>query len=186
MLDILLFLIAGAAQSSQGEGKAPTPTESAAAEALAAPAFLTQAPSVEAPAAPAFLSPAPQLVAEPQVPSGKFTTATEVKPILNATRGNWVALRDYNGQDLLYVTHLWSWRCGLAQMSVSINGAVPEIWPLPPCHAETAAPNAIIESDGLPFRSFPSGSVAQIAVELIYDDLSTDSAIFARSQVLMP
>ncbi|MCE8518295.1 hypothetical protein KBY23_02475 [Ruegeria pomeroyi] len=190
MLDILLFLIAGAAQSSQGEGKAPTPTESAAvtapAEAPAAPAFLTPEPKAEAPATPAFLTPAPQLVAEPQVPSGKFTTATEVKPILNATRGNWVALRDYNGQDLLYVTHLWSWRCGLAQMSVSINGAAPEIWPLPPCHAETAAPNAIIDSDGLPFRSFPAGSVAQIDVELIYDDLSADSASFARAQVLMP
>ncbi|MCU9839748.1 hypothetical protein OEZ49_18395 [Ruegeria sp. WL0004] len=186
MLDILLFLIAGAAQSSQGEDKTPAPTESAAAEAPAAPAFLTQAPSAEAPAAPVFLSPAPQLVAEPQVPSGKFTTATEVKPILNATRGNWVALRDYDGQDLLYVTHLWSWRCGLAQMTVAINGAAPEVWPLPPCHAETAAPNAIIESDGLPFRSFPSGSVAQIEVELIYDDLSADSASFARAQVLMP
>ncbi|SDC95729.1 hypothetical protein [Ruegeria marina] len=182
MLDFLLFIVAAAAQSGGANSDAP----SASIAQAPAPSFLAPTPTPAAPAAPAFLTPAPQLVAEPQEPTGRFTTAVEVRPILNATRGNWVALRDYDGQDLLYVTHLWSWRCGLAQIRIGINGAEPEIWPLPACHGDTAAPNAITESDGLPFRSFPSGSVAQIDVELVYDDLGEDAAGFSRAQVLMP
>ena len=54
---------------------------------------------------------ADRYVAEPQVPSGKFTTATEIKPIMGATKGNWVAVREYDGNDLVYFTHILSWRC---------------------------------------------------------------------------
>ncbi|MGH1458618.1 MAG: hypothetical protein ACRBBT_06925 [Paracoccaceae bacterium] len=126
------------------------------------------------------------LQAEDQTPTGKFTTAAEVKPILEATRANWVALRDYNGQDLLYVTHLWAWRCGLKQMKVSLNGGAFEVWPLPPCHAQTAAPNAITEADGLPYRGFATGSIATVAVQVTYDDLSKGSGQWGRGEILMP
>ncbi|MFK7938269.1 MAG: hypothetical protein AB8B82_02740 [Roseovarius sp.] len=125
-------------------------------------------------------------VAEPQIPSGKFTTATEIKPILAATKGSWVALRDYDGQDYLYVTHLWAWRCGLHQMRYSINGGPMQVWPLPPCHENTNAPNAIIDSDGLPYTTFPAGSVKSISVELLLDDMSEDASSYVRTDVLMP
>lgn len=131
-------------------------------------------------------SAAQTFAAEPQIATGKFTTATEVRPILEATKGNWVALRDYNGQDWLYVTHIWSWRCGLHQMRYSINGGPMQVWPLPPCHEGTAAPNAIIESDGLPATTFASGAVQSIEVELLLDDLSTATAQYIRADVLMP
>ncbi|MFC6640566.1 hypothetical protein [Sulfitobacter profundi] len=72
------------------------------------------------------------MVAEDQTPTGRFTTAAEVKPILNATRGNWIAVREYDGQDLVYVTHLWSWRCGLAAMAIAVNDAPMQNWPMPP------------------------------------------------------
>ena len=126
------------------------------------------------------------LVAEPQVPSGRFTTATEVRPILSATRGNWVAVREFGGQDLVYVTHLMAWRCGLVQLKLGVNGAAPEVWPLPPCHEDTAAPNALLPEDGLPYRGFAPGSVEALEIEITYDDLGTDRATFRRAEVLMP
>ena len=126
------------------------------------------------------------LVAEPQTPSGKFMTATEVKPILGATRGNWVAIREFNGQDLLYVTHLWSWRCGLAAMAISVNDEPMQNWPLPPCHEGTAQPNAITDSDGQPYLTLKLGAVQKVAIQLVYDDLSMERAEFTRPQVLMP
>lgn len=124
-------------------------------------------------------------VAEPQVPTGKFTTATEIKPIMGATRANWVALREYDGQDLLYVTHVLSWRCGLVGLRVSVNGAPMRDWPLPPCQEDTAQPNAIPEEARI-YETHPLGSVSSIAVEIVYDDLSRDSAEFERKAVLMP
>ena len=126
------------------------------------------------------------LVAEPQEPTGKFTTATEVRPILNATKGNWIAVREFDGKDLVYVTHLWTWRCGLLEMRVGINGAAPEIWPLPDCHMDQPMPGVVLEQDGLPYRSFDLGSVQSIDVQITYDDLGTDAVAFDRSQVLMP
>lgn len=128
----------------------------------------------------------PTLVAEPQVPTGKFTTAVEVKPILELTTANWVAVREYGGEDLVYVTHLMAWRCGLAQMRFAVNGAELEEWPLPPCHLDTASPNAILAEDGLPYRGFALGSVDSIEIELTYDDLSTQTSRFERKAVLMP
>ena len=125
-------------------------------------------------------------MAEPQVATGRFLTALEVKPILTATKSNWVSVREFNGQDLVYVTHVWSWRCGLLQMKVGINGQPPEIWDLPDCHEDQPAAAAILESDGLPYREFALGSVQQIEVEVTYDDLSTDSVRLTRLGTIIP
>ncbi len=180
------------------------PVQDGIAATQAAPAFLAPAPdsrasaatplflAPRAEAAPSFLAPAtapvsaPALVAEPQTPTGRFTTATEVKPILNATRANWISVREYDGKDLLYVTHLWSWRCGLLEMRVGINGNPPEVWPLPQCREDQQSPAAILEGDGLPYAEFGLGSLALIEVQITYDDLSTDSAKFNRNGMLVP
>ncbi len=170
---------------------APAPSAEPAAKPAAAPAFLAPATgqvAAQVAAAPAFLAPAakPGLVGEPQTPTGRFTTATEVKPILNATRTNWILVREFDGKDLLYVTHLWSWRCGLLEMRVGINGNDPEAWPLPDCHLDQPSPAAILDSDGLPYREFPLNAIAMIEVEITYDDLTTDSAKFNRKGMLIP
>ncbi|KNG95098.1 hypothetical protein [Pseudaestuariivita atlantica] len=126
------------------------------------------------------------LEAEDQTPTGRFLTATEVRPILNATRANWIAVRDFNGQDLVYVTHLWSWRCGLLRIEVAINGGAFEDWPMPACHDDTSAPNAILPEDGLPYIAHAGGSVKEVAVRITYDDLGTDEARFDGKGMLQP
>ncbi|MDU9003690.1 hypothetical protein [Sedimentitalea todarodis] len=157
----------------------PDPPDPASDEPAAeSGTVIAQSEETTAPANPA--PEAPQLVAEPQTATGKFTTALEVKPILNATRGNWITLREYDGKDLVYVTHLWAWRCGLLEMRVGINGNTPEPWPMPDCHLDQPAPGAILETDGLPYRGYALGSVALIEVQLTYDDLTTAGAKYNR------
>ena len=129
---------------------------------------------------------AQDLVAEDQTPTGQFTTATEVKPIMEATRRSWVAVREYDGRDLVYVTHIFAWRCGMVQLKLGVNGAAPEIWPLPPCHLDTNAPNAVRPEDGDIYKRYPLKSVESIAVEITYDDLTTATAEYQRKEVLMP
>jgi hypothetical protein len=159
------------------------------ATATASVPAVPAAPQVQTPAAGAGFNMAvvpAGLVAEPQTPTGKFTTAVEVKPILNATKGNWVAVRDYDGNDLLYVTHLWSWRCGLAAMAISVNNEPMQNWPLPPCHTQFSTPNAILEDDGFPYLKLKQGAVHSITIQVVYDDLSMDVASFQRGDVLIP
>lgn len=128
----------------------------------------------------------PRFAPEPQVPTGKFTTALEVKPILGATRGTWVVVRDWEGQDWVYFTHLLSWRCGLHEIRFGINGAPPEeVLEMEACHEDTLQPNAMI-SDLPVWRTYPAGSVQSIAVEVTYDDNTTERHEVTRAEVLLP
>ena len=95
-------------------------------------------------------------------------------------------MREYGGKDLLYVTHLWSWRCGLLELRVGINGATPEVWPLPECHTDRPQAAAILEGDGVPYRQFPLRSVQLIEIQIVYDDLTTDRVRFNRAGVIIP
>lgn len=129
---------------------------------------------------------ASQFQPEPQEPTGKFTTATEVKPILTATKTAWLALREYEGQDLLYFTHLAAWRCGLHQVRYVVNGGAEQVFELEPCHIDTAQPNALKMEGHLPYLSFDLGSVNEVAVTVLYDDGSQDAVEFQRKEILMP
>ncbi|MDX2485662.1 MAG: hypothetical protein QNK42_18620 [Pseudodonghicola sp.] len=182
--------LAPAGKAEQAAVAAPVflaPSTAGATGGDAPPAFLAPKPTAQAEAAPVFLAPSgPQLMAEPQIPSGRYTTAIEVKPILSATKANWIAVRQYEGLDYLYVTQIWSWRCGLVQMRFGVNGGPLQVWPLPACHEEFATPNAILEGDGNPMQVYPPGSIGTVDIELTFDDLSTDRAQFSRASVLMP
>jgi len=125
---------------------------------------------------------------EDQTPAGQFTTAAEVKPILGMTEANWVAVRAYEGQDLVYFTHLMAWRCGLWDIHYGLNGA-PADQPLAlePCHSETAQPNGMTDVISFPpYITLPLNSVESIAVTLTFDDGTEQSASFSRAQVLIP
>ena len=125
---------------------------------------------------------------EPQVPTGKFTTAVEVRPILGMTKQNWVAVRLYNGNDLVYFTHLLAWRCGLWEIRYSVNNSDDvQSFPMEPCHEDTAQPNAMTDvANFLPYVTLPPESVESIYVELVMDDGTTDFAVFQRQAVLLP
>lgn len=126
-------------------------------------------------------------VPEDQHPTGQFTTATEIKPILDITKASWIAVRLYEGQDLLYFTHLLSWRCGLWDIRYGINGAPAETsFPTEACHEGTSTPNAMSDIENfLPYVSFDAKSIDSVTIELFYDDGTMDSAEFVREAVLI-
>lgn len=127
------------------------------------------------------------LVAAPPLWAENFTTAAEVRPILEATRANWVALREYDGNDLLYFTHLESWRCGLSQIRYSVNsGAAGTIYEMEPCHEDEAQPNALKLEGHLPFVTLPLQAVNAVTVVITYDDGSEDRMDYQRKAILMP
>lgn len=116
-----------------------------------------------------------------------FTTAAEVQPILTMTKGNWVAVREYDGNDLLYFTHLESWRCGLDGVMYGINSDVADqVWEQEACYEDEAAPNTMKMENGLPFVTLELGSVETLIVEITYDDGTTDTATYERKAIMTP
>ena len=79
----------------------------------------------------------------PQAPAPPFTTAADVRPIREATRANWGAVRPFGGQDLPYSTHLLSCRCGLSELRHAVNGGPKQPFPLPPCDLADPQPDAL-------------------------------------------
>lgn len=113
-----------------------------------------------------------------------FTTAAEVKPILEMTKSNWIAVREYDGQDLLYFTQILSWRCGLDSISYAVNGGDATKLATEPCYAEEGAPNALKMDTGLlPYVALPLGAVEDVTVTLTYDDGTSITESFAREAV---
>ncbi len=121
--------------------------------------------------------------AEDQTPTGKYLTATEVRPILEATKGNWIAVREYDGQDLLYFTHLLAWRCGLYGVSFAINGGETQEFTIPDCDPANAM---AVPPDATVYLRYPLSSIETIDVELLYDDLGTTRETFQRANVMTP
>ncbi|HHB81801.1 MAG TPA: hypothetical protein ENK83_08695 [Aliiroseovarius sp.] len=116
----------------------------------------------------------------------QFTTAAEVRPILEATRSNWVAVREYEGQDLLYFTHLLAWRCGLEAIYYQVNGGDESIWLGEECHENDTQPNALLSSSLLPFQAFPLKSIKTVSVRLVYDDGEESIAAYTRQAIMTP
>ncbi len=134
---------------------------------------------------PATLAAAQDRVTEDQTSTGKFLTATEVKPILSATQSNWIAVREWEGQDLIYFTHLLSWRCGLYEIRYAVNGGEVQLWDFPDCNPANHTLGAIPE-DAPIYAVQPLKSVQTVTIELLYDDLSTERVEFKREAVLIP
>jgi hypothetical protein len=125
---------------------------------------------------------------EPQIATGKFTTALEVRPILGMTQSSWVGVREYDGQDLVYFTHLMAWRCGLWDIRYGVNGGPADIVvPMEPCNEEFAQPNVMIDLENYaPYVTFLLGFVENISVEIVYDDGGIETVAFDRADVRIP
>ncbi len=114
----------------------------------------------------------------------QFMSAAEVKPILEMTRDNWLAVRVFNGQDLLYFTQLVTFRCGLEEVFYGINGESPDKpLPMEPCYEGTAAPAAMDPAKYPPYVAFPVGSVHSVTLMMLYDDGDIQEATFERAQI---
>lgn len=126
-------------------------------------------------------APTMQFEAEDQTPSGKFLTAGEVRPILDLTKNNWIHVREFDGQDLLYVTHLLSWRCGLHQIEWRVNQEDWQVWQMPQCYVDEPAPAAIKPGDPEPYVRRDLGSIETVSIRLLYDDLEQTEVTFGRN-----
>ncbi|NOR62371.1 MAG: hypothetical protein GQ535_07765 [Rhodobacteraceae bacterium] len=117
----------------------------------------------------------------------QFLSAAEVKPILEMTQANWLGVRLWEGNDLLYFTHLVTFRCGLEEVFWGINGEVPsEPLPMEPCHEGSAAPGAMDPVKYPPYITFPAGSIHSITLMLMYDDGDIQEVSFERAQIQIP
>ena len=113
-------------------------------------------------------------------------TSTEVRPIMEMTQGSWVAVREWEGQDLVYFTHLEAMRCGIQSVRFGINLAEPDTdWAMDICDKTKANPNEIT-GEHLIYAVFPLGSVETISVTLGFDAGSTLSANVERAAVMTP
>ncbi|MES2667022.1 MAG: hypothetical protein V4712_13065 [Pseudomonadota bacterium] len=123
------------------------------------------------------------------VASGQtFITAAEVKPILAATKPAWIAVREFDGNDLIYFTQLESWRCGLREVRFSVNStAAAKLWDMEPCYEGEAAANALKLPEGrVPYITLPLQSVQTVSVVVVFDDGTEDRGDYDRKAVLMP
>lgn len=124
---------------------------------------------------------------EDQTPLGKFTTAAEIGPIMEMTKNNWAAVRELDGEDLVYFTQILSWRCGMISAKFSINGAPLQDLELPECHMKYQQPNVLIDEEPLlTFRRFGAGSVDTIRIDILLDDLTTQTMTLQRDNILIP
>lgn len=128
---------------------------------------------------------APLIGAQPAL-AQQFTTAEQIRPILEATRSSWIALRPWEGKELLYFTHLESWRCGMAEVRFSVNStAAGRVWEMPPCLTGTAQPNAI-PAERLPYAELPADALQTVTVIVVLKDGTELRQDYTRAQILMP
>ncbi|MCV0426996.1 MAG: hypothetical protein K5905_16155 [Roseibium sp.] len=91
----------------------------------------------------------------------------QIKQILDVTKGSWVSFRDWQGQQLIYFTHLEAWKCGIDYVFYGLNGgALDQMWELEECNPDN--PNAVLKEK--PYIELPAGSTQSISVQLVFPD----------------
>lgn len=116
-----------------------------------------------------------------------YTTAAEVKPILTITQPQWIAVREFDGKDLLYFTNLLAWRCGVTSIAYGLNGAPADtMLETEPCYEGEPQPNNFKPDQPIqPYIVLPLGSVETVTLRVTYDDGSTQDVSYDRKSVQM-
>jgi hypothetical protein len=104
-----------------------------------------------------------------------FSDYKQAKPVLEIIKSDWIAIREYEGQDLLYVTTLLAYRCAISQIRFSYNNGPLSVWDSEPCYWDEASPNAQKLETHLPYAVAPLGSLQTITVDLLFEDGSNMS-----------
>lgn len=112
-----------------------------------------------------------------------FTTSAGVKPILEMIRPQWVAVRPYEGQDLLYMTTLLTYRCGIAEIRFAYNGGPLQVWEAEPCWRDEASPMALKMETHLPYAVAPLNSLQSVTINLLFDDGTTMEQSYQRKDI---
>jgi hypothetical protein len=113
-----------------------------------------------------------------------FTTAAEVKPILQATKANWIAVRLYEGRDLLYFTNLLAWRCGVSKIEYAVNGGDMVEFVAEPCYIDEAQPNGLkVEGLEAILVPFDPQTIETIDVRVTFGDGTIENVAYTRAAV---
>ena len=100
------------------------------------------------------------------------------KRVLSMTKGSWAHFRNFNGQQLIYFTHLESYRCGLTKVQYSLNGdTLDRVWKLQPC--DPAKPHHI--TTDRPYITLALGTARSISIRLTFEDGSTSEVVRVSS-----
>ncbi len=129
------------------------------------------------------------LLAWPNLASAQnFTTAAEISAIIDAIRDDWIAVREWEGNDLIYFTNPMAWRCGMSEIRYGLNGAPAEtVLPMEPCYEDLPNPNVLLVDQGVDlFVTEALKSVQTVSVVIVLDDGSEKTAEFKRADVIMP
>ena len=123
------------------------------------------------------------ILACPITASAQMVDAAQIRPILDATKNSWVAVREWAGHDTVYFTHLLAWRCGLARIQYSINSTAADLdWEFIPCDETSANPMALPDAQKV-YGTFMLNSVQSITVKITYDDGVQDTVTFERAAI---
>lgn len=115
--------------------------------------------------------------------NAQMLDAAQIRPILTATQKSWVAVREWDGHDLVYFTHLLTWRCGLDKIQYSVNSeAADQNMAFIPCDETAPNPMALPPEQKI-YMQFDLNSVQTVTVKITYDDGVQEAVSFDRAAV---
>lgn len=93
----------------------------------------------------------------------------QMRAALQATAGQWIQFRNFDGRQWVYFTGLVTWKCGLKEIRYSVNGRdLAQRFPLPECNPQM--PFHVDPTKDRVYLTFPLGGAETVSVQLVYSD----------------